>query len=48
VYVILHSAPGAGVEVEIGRVEYDVEAAAQAIVAVGLPPELADMIRSGH
>lgn len=35
-------------EVEMSRVAYDVEAAAQAIMDAGLPPELAEMIRQGH
>jgi putative phosphoesterase len=47
-YVVLHAAPGAPVEVEIRRVAYDVEAAAQAILAAGLPATLAEALRHGH
>lgn len=47
-YVVLRSTPGGSIEVEVGRVAYDVEAAAQAIVAAGLPASLADMLRRGH
>jgi predicted phosphodiesterase len=46
-YVVLTSSPGMAVEAEVERVEYDVEAAAAAIVVAGLPPELADMLRRG-
>jgi predicted phosphodiesterase len=57
-YVILASSPdvatgsaareaGAAVEVETRRVEYDVEAVAQAIITVGLPAALADLLRTG-
>lgn len=38
---------GHGVAVEFVRVEYDVEAAARAIVASGLPCEFADFLRAG-
>jgi hypothetical protein len=34
--------------VEIGRVEYDVDAAADDVLAAGLPPALAEMLREGH
>jgi predicted phosphodiesterase len=47
-YVVLSSSAGAPVEVEIRRVAYDVEAAAQAVTAVGLPSALADLLRLGH
>ena len=47
-YVVLCPAPGAVIEVEISRVEYDVEGAAAAVIAAGLPLELADKIREGH
>jgi predicted phosphodiesterase len=46
-YVFLTASAGAGIDVEIRRVEYDVEAAAQAVVAAGLPAGLADMLRHG-
>lgn len=39
---------GGGTGVEIRRVSYDVEATAAAIIAAGLPGELADMLRSGR
>lgn len=35
------------IEVEIQRVEYDVEAVAQSILEVGLPATLADLLRTG-
>jgi hypothetical protein len=38
----------AEVEVEIGRVAYDVEPAAQAALAAGLPAELAETTQKGH
>ena len=47
-YVVLSATPGAGVEVEIGRVVYDVEAAAEAVLAAGLPAALADTLRNGR
>ena len=47
-FVVLRSAPGAPIEVEIRRVVYDVEAAAAAVVTAGLPVALADMLRHGH
>jgi putative phosphoesterase len=48
IYVVLASNPGGPVDVEIRRVAYDVEAAAEAVIAAGLPPALADMLRRGH
>jgi predicted phosphodiesterase len=45
-YVLL-DVTGSGVEVEFVRVEYDVEAAARAIVASELPDEFADYLRTG-
>ena len=47
-YVVLKSVPAGPIEVEIRRVAYDVEAAARAVVAAGLPASLADMLRHGH
>jgi putative phosphoesterase len=47
-YVILSDSPEGAVEVKIKRVFYDVEAAAQAVLAAGLPGALADMLRRGH
>ncbi len=47
-YVVLTSAAGGPVDVEIRRVAYDVEAAAQGVVAAGLPATLADMLRHGE
>jgi putative phosphoesterase len=47
-YVILSSSATKPIEAEIGRVDYDVEAVAWAVVAAGLPAELADMLRYGH
>ena len=47
-YVVLGSSSDRPVEVEIRRVAYDVEAAAQAVTAAGLPSALADMLRLGH
>jgi predicted phosphodiesterase len=47
-YVVLNSSPERPIEIEIRRVVYDVEAAAEAVVAAGLPPALADMLRLGH
>ena len=47
-YVVLRSTRGDAVGVEIGRVVYDVGAAAQAVLAAGLPAELADALRSGR
>ena len=43
-YVVLSSSAEAPVDVEIRRVEYDVEAAARAVLAAGLPAALADML----
>jgi len=47
-YVVLSSPPGGSIEVEVRRVAYDVEAAARAVVAAGLPASLADMLRRGR
>lgn len=47
-YVILSAFPGGPIDVEIRRVFYDVEAAARAVLAAGLPITLADMLRRGH
>jgi predicted phosphodiesterase len=47
-YVVLSLSTETPVEVEIRRVAYDVEAAAQAVLAAGLPAALADMLRLGH
>lgn len=46
-YAVLSSEPGGSVEVETVRVSYDVGAAAQAILAAGLPAELAEAVRRG-
>lgn len=46
-YVLLDVAPRERVDVQFVRVEYDIERTAQAIVAVGLPSEFADFLRSG-
>jgi putative phosphoesterase len=46
-YAILRSSSEKPVEVEIVRVTYDVEAAAQAVLAAGLPAGLAEMLRRG-
>lgn len=47
-YVVLRAARGQLVDVEIRRVAYDVEAAAQAVIAAGLPSALAAMLRRGR
>jgi len=47
-YVVLGGASGASIEVEIRRVVYDVQAAAEAVVAAGLPATLAEMLRRGR
>lgn len=47
-YVVLRVSPEAPVEVEIRRVDYDVEAAARAILAAGLPATLAEALRHGR
>jgi predicted phosphodiesterase len=47
-YVVLRPSLEGTMDVEIKRVEYDVEAAAEAIVAVGLPVALAEMLRHGN
>ncbi|MBN1321902.1 MAG: metallophosphoesterase family protein [Thermoleophilia bacterium] len=44
-YVVLRASLTGPIAVEIRRVAYDVEAAAQAVVAAGLPFALADMLR---
>jgi hypothetical protein len=42
-------APAEGpADVEIMRVDYDAEAAADAVLAAGLPASLADMVRRGN
>jgi predicted phosphodiesterase len=46
-YVMLDVADDGGVGVEFVRVAYDVEAAARAIIASGLPEDFADHLRSG-
>ena len=38
---------GGGVDVEVARVEYDVEAAARAIVESDLPSDFAEYLRTG-
>jgi predicted phosphodiesterase len=48
IYVVLSSSTETPVEVEIRRVSYDVEAAAAAVLAAGLPEALADMLRRGN
>ena len=45
-YVVLVATAG-GTAIEFVRVEYDVEATAQAIVASGLPEEFAEFLRTG-
>jgi predicted phosphodiesterase len=47
-YVIVQVLDDGSIDVEIIRVEYDVEAAARAVTAAGLPDALADMLRDGH
>ena len=47
VYTILRFGPGMAVDVEDVRVEYDVEATAAAVLEVGLPAELAEVLRRG-
>jgi len=47
-YVALTASAEAAIDVDIRRVEYDVEAAAQAVIAAGLPAALADMLRRGR
>jgi len=47
-YAVLSAAPREAIEVEITRVAYDVEAAAAAVVAAGLPAALAEMLRRGR
>lgn len=46
-YVLLDVAPREPVVVQFVRVEYDIERTAQAILAVGLPSEFADFLRTG-
>lgn len=48
IYVALAASGEAAIDVEIRRVEYDVEAAAAAVLAAGLPVALADMLRRGN
>lgn len=47
-YVVLRNGYNAQVEVDVHRVPYDVEAAARAVVAAGLPAELAAALREGR
>jgi predicted phosphodiesterase len=47
-YVVLRSSAGTPVEAEIGRVTYDVEAAAAAMLAAGLPAALAEALHQGR
>jgi predicted phosphodiesterase len=47
-YVVLGPSSAAPVEVEIVRIAYDVGAAADAVLAAGLPSGLAGMLRSGN
>ena len=47
VYVVLSSSTETPIEVEIRRMAYDVETAAQEVLAAGLPAALADMLRRG-
>lgn len=47
-YVVLRCPFEGPVEVKIRRVGYDVEAAAHAVVAAGLPISLAEALRHGH
>jgi predicted phosphodiesterase len=47
-YVVLTASAETAIDVEIRRVEYDVEAAAKAVLAAGLPAALADMLRHGN
>lgn len=46
-YVLLRSSAGEPVETQIIRVAYNVEAAARAVLAAGLPPALAASLRQG-
>ena len=46
-YVALRSSTEGPMDVEMRRVAYDVEAAAEAVIAVGLPDTLAAMLRRG-
>lgn len=47
-YVVLRSSAETPVEVKIGRVTYDVEAAAAAVLAAALPAALAEALRHGR
>jgi putative phosphoesterase len=47
-YVVLRASADGPVEAEVRRVAYDVEAAAEAILAAGLPATLAEALRHGH
>ena len=46
-YVVLELVDGAAAHVDVHRVGYDVETAAQAIIASGLPSDFADFLRTG-
>ena len=47
-YAVLRASTETPVDVEIVRVAYDVEAAADAVLAAGLPATLADTLRRGN
>lgn len=47
-YVVMSATSGDPIDVEIRRVAYDVEAAAYAVAAAGLPDALAEMLRNGR
>ena len=47
-YVSIGAQADGSLEVEVARVEYDVEAAAAAVIAAGLPGALADKLRRGR
>jgi len=46
-HVVLRSCTGGPVEVEVRRVDYDVEAATAAVLGAGLPAALAEALRRG-
>lgn len=46
-YVLLELSPGEPIRIDVVRVDYDLEQAAQAILASDLPHEFADFLRSG-
>jgi predicted phosphodiesterase len=46
-YVVLDVQPGGAVAVEVVRVSYDVEEAAQGVIASGLPDDFAAYLRTG-